>query len=161
MSRDTISSLSGKQRLFFEAYLTSWNATQAATKAGYSNPDKAGSRVLKSPKVKRAIEEALETLVMSRDEALAILSSHARAEYAEFITDEGEIDLTKMTERGKMHLIKGVRPTRYGLVVEFHDAQEAVIQIMRHHERIKARGELGDALSEALDTISETYNANL
>lgn len=172
MRNQTINTLTGKQRLWFESYMTHGNATQAARDAGYSNPDKSGPRLLKNPRIQDAIEDALRQKVMSREEALQRLSSQARAEYAEFITavidlDTGEItdyariDLHALLKDGKGHLIKAITPGRYGQTIEFYDAQAALVQIGKFYklftDKVEETGPVPDAIARALDEINGRF----
>lgn len=79
--------LSTKQRAFVEHYLTCWNATQAATRAGYSHKTarSIGSENLTKPDIQAAIQARLAELQMSADEVLTRLTEHARSSMADFL----------------------------------------------------------------------------
>lgn len=142
--------LTNKQRAFVEHYLQSWNATEAALLAGYSEKSARviGSQNLTKPDIKAEIDARLEEMTMSSNEVLKRLSEQARAEYAPYIEvrelpadDDGNsdvragIDLVRMVEDGKAHLIKGIKYDRDGRpIVEFYDAQAALVQLGRHYK---------------------------
>jgi hypothetical protein len=96
---------------------------------------------------------------MQADEVLARLAEQARAEYASYLNDDGTVDLQRMIEDGKAHLIKGTKWDRHGnLVVEFHDAQAALVHIGRHlklfTDNMYHSGSLGPLIA-VLPTIEE------
>ncbi len=165
--RNVVSTLTGKQRAFFEAYITdpSRNATHAAQVAGYANPDKAGPRAARSTKILAAIEEVLHQQTMSRNEVLARLSSQAAAEYAPFIADDGTIDLLGLRQAGKMHLIKGIRRVDGEAEVTFTDSQTALIWMGKHYATFTDRHEehnpAHDEIARALAEISAAYPIDL
>ena len=133
-----------KQKLFVEEYLKCWNASEAARRAGYSPRSAAsiGWENLRKPEIEQQIARRIEEQVMSVNELLMRLAQQARAEYAAYIRPDGTFDLEGITREGRAHLIKSVKPTRYGLQIEFYDAQNALIQLARHQglftERIEA-----------------------
>lgn len=55
------------------------------------------------------------------------------AEVADYILQPGYVDIAAMERDGKKHLIKGIKPTQYGLAVEFYDAQAALGMIGKKH----------------------------
>ena len=131
--------LTKKQKVFVEYYLQSWNATQAAIKAGYSRRSASvtGSVNLKNPTIAAEISRRVDDLVMTSNEALSILSDQARAT----MTDIGEIDedgkfsfnFKKASENNKLHLIKSIIPTAAGTKIVLHDAQRALELIGKAH----------------------------
>jgi hypothetical protein len=70
---------------------------------------------------------------MSANEVLDRLAEQARAAYSAYLTVDG-VDLQRMVDDGKAHLIKGIKDTQYGRVIEFHDAQTALVTIGKHHK---------------------------
>ena len=126
-------SLTPKRRAFADAYTKSWNATQAAKAAGYKNPRTLGSRLTKVDSVQDYIAERLSEQTMDADEALQRLAQVARGEFAEFVTDEGTLDIPRMRKEGKVHLIKAIRHSRYGPSIEFADMLSALTTIAKHH----------------------------
>ena len=124
--------LRAKRRVFVEHYLRTFNGTESAKRAGYSarSAHVLAHRLLAEPAIQEAIKARLAELKMGTDEVLLRLSEQARAEYAEYLGDEGTVDLARMLADGKGHLIKGTKWDRGGnLVVEFYDAQAALVHI--------------------------------
>ena len=63
--------LTSKQRLWVEAYLETWNGTEATRRAGYKGNDQTlasvGSENLRKPAIRAAIEARMAALEVSRD----------------------------------------------------------------------------------------------
>jgi len=128
-----------RRQRFIEAYLQSWNATDAARQVGYSHPEVQGSRLLDNDKVQAEIKRRLEEVAMSADEVLARLSEQARVDLSEFLILEEEkgvitlegINWGAVQEKG--HLIKSITPTANGLKLELHDGQTALLALAKRH----------------------------
>jgi len=123
--------LRNKQKAFVEAYLRSFNATQAAKDAGYSEKTaySIGQRLLKNVEATALIQERLAAMTMDTDEILIRLTDQARSSPEIFMNFNGgtwNIDLNKAHEAGKLHLIKSVKKTAYGYVIEMYDSQKAL-----------------------------------
>lgn len=163
--------LTDKQEVFVAEYLKCWNAAEAARRAGYSerHARHIGYQNLTKPHVAEAIEQRKQELLMSAEETLIRLTEQARAEYSEYITDEGTVDLTKLVDAGKAHLIKGIKNTKHGKNIEFYDSQSALSLIGKYHklfsDRIEHTGADGGAIEyrdvselsdEQLEAIAST-----
>jgi hypothetical protein len=72
---------------------------------------------------------------------VALARNGQLAQVAEYITQPGYVDIAAMERDGKKHLIKGLKPTQWGLTVEFHDAQAAKVQLGRYHKLFVDRSE--------------------
>jgi len=134
--------LNPKQRAFVEHYLTCWNASEAARRAGYKpdNADVTGPRMLGNVVIKAAIERRIGELRATADEVLLRLASHSRGTLSDFLTTSGDIDLKAAREAGKLHLVKKIKRTtrtddKDGLYttteIELHDAQAATVQLAK------------------------------
>ncbi len=147
-----------KRQKWLAEYLRCWNATEAARRAGYSYPDKAGPAVKKA--LAAEIQAELEARLMSADEALDRLGEQARAEYAGYLSTgkDGQVyvDMARLLADGKGHLVKGVKPTAHGQVIEFYDAQTALVHIGRHHGLFTDRQAVtGEVVTMTLDEWRE------
>lgn len=60
------------------------------------------------------------------------------------------INLKKAEERGKLHLIKGLKPNQYGIGLELHDAQAAKVHIGKVHKLFVDKHEVTGANGEPL-----------
>jgi phage terminase small subunit len=80
-------SLSDKQRLWLDAYLgeARFNASEAARRAGYSDPEQSGYDNKKNLAIRARIEERLAESSLSAPEVLAELTDIARADWREFV----------------------------------------------------------------------------
>jgi hypothetical protein len=128
-------SLSKKRRVFIEEYLRCWNQTEAARRAGYKNPEVMGCRLMKVKEVRKLVDQRIEELAMSANEVLLRLAEQARSEQTKYLIANGSVDLKRLIDAGKAHLVKGTRWDRAGnLIVEFHDAQAALVHLGRHYK---------------------------
>jgi len=128
--------LTNKQKVFIEAYLECWNATEAARRAKYKHPRQMGSENLSKPVIQERISQRLRATAMSADEVLERLASQARADIADYVvvdlaTGEPKVDLRSV--KGRTHLIKSIQQTAHGVKVELYDAQAALEKIGRAH----------------------------
>jgi hypothetical protein len=153
--------LTAKQQAFVDEYVRCWNASEAARRAGYS-PRTAysiGQRLLKHVEAQAAIGARVDEMAMGADEALTRLAEQARADYVEYILADGSVDLARMKRDGMMHLVKGIKPTRHGLMVEFVDAQAALFKIAAVHglprERVEVEvTDVGEQLTGRIDRLA-------
>jgi len=162
--------LTRRQKLFVAEYLVDFNATRAATKAGYSNHSacSAGYKALRIPAVHVAIEEQqaerLRRLAMSADEIVAELSLIGRANVLDYmrlgrdgepIADFGGLDrdraaaLSEITvedfTEGRGENKREVRRLRFKL----HDKLGALDRLAKHHGLLKERAALESSAEEA------------
>lgn len=148
----TASTLTALQRRFVIAYLTQDgprpSATQAYRDAGGTarHADRAAYRLRWHPAIVAAIDEYFHAQEMGAREVVARLSQQARAEYSHYLRHKLDsagrpllwVDLDAMIGDGNAHLIKGYKYDRDGrLVVEFHDAQQALVHVGRFHGLFK------------------------
>jgi len=124
--------LTYKRRKFIEEYLKCWNATEAARRAGYAYPNVEGPKNLVIPSIEVEIERRLTETAMDADETLARLAEQARGEGGQYLNSDGSLDFERLVTDGRTHLVKAIRPSKYGLIVEFYDAQSALVQIGKH-----------------------------
>lgn len=128
-----------KQKSFVYEFLSDHNATQAAIRAGYSkkwagtNADK----LLKNTNIKAEIDRAMKEKAMKADEVLSRMSDIARGSAADYLTFDkwGHVflDLERMKDEGKMHLVKKYRVTKQGTEIELYDAQSALVYLGKRH----------------------------
>ncbi len=130
--------LTDKQRVFIEEYLKTWNASEAARRAGYS-PETAhaiGWENLRKPEIAVAIKARLADKARQADEVIARLADHARGTMEDFfyIGPKGrvKIDLAKAARAGKLHLLHRYSKGKGGIVAfEIYDAQAALAQMAK------------------------------
>lgn len=161
--------LTAKQRVFIVEYLHSFNATQAAINAGYSEKTahSIGHENLKKPEIASAIEEFLTQNAMSAAEVLWHLTNIARGDIAEVVNDSGALSLPKAKELRKSNLIKKVKSktTYFGgddngsetheEEVEMYDRLKALELLAKYHDLVnKVRIEV-DWQVEAIAAIKD------
>lgn len=136
-----MASLTAKQRAFIAFYIESWNATEAAKLAGYKGNyatlRSIGSENLTKPNIQSEINKRFQKMAMGADEALARLATQARgvdmgkvAEMMRGSLSMGDA-LKKADELGLGFHIKSVKETKFGLNIEFYDAQAALFKVLQ------------------------------
>jgi phage terminase small subunit len=144
-----------KHQQFASEYLKNLNATRAYMKvypaASYETARRNGSELLTNTDIAQEVKRRLDENAMTADEVLARLAEYGRAEYSPYITSDGSVNIAKLIEDDKGHLIKSVKETEHGRMYEFYDAYAAVVQIGKYHkmfvERTEVTGKDGDAIA--------------
>lgn len=151
--------LTRKESVFVDAYVETWNASEAARRAKYKWAPDLGKRLLKKQYIQDAINERIRGVQMSPDEVLSRLAQQARVNAAQFfdfeeveVKDENghkiidpitlktvtrfemtRIDWEHFKEFG--YLVKKLDFTRQGKPkIEFHDPQRALEMIGRANQ---------------------------
>lgn len=140
-----VAKLTNRQRRFIDEYLISWNASDAARRAGYTGEAaKIGSRLLTYVDIQIAIHERLEESAMKADENLKRIADQSRLNLTDFVIEktkdlfdkEGnvigsvqvfELNWEELKKRG--HLIKSITNTQWGPRIEAYDGQAALFKI--------------------------------
>jgi phage terminase small subunit len=132
-----------KQRVFIEEYLQCWNATEAALRAGYSKRSArvTASKLLTKTNIQEKIQKRIHEKAMSADEVLIRLAEQARGVPNEYRNELGQLDIKKLMDDGKGHLIKKDYKNAQGRVIEFYDAQHALELLGKHHKLFADRQE--------------------
>jgi hypothetical protein len=151
--------LTNKQRLFIDYYLQSFNASDAARKAGYSESRAriTGSELLSDSNISEQIKARLDEVHMSAEEALKLLADIARGDMARMM-DIGSmgfnIDMKRAQELGLTKLIKRVKQKTTTFIakkeseedrevteleVELYDALGAIRDVLKVHGKFTDR----------------------
>lgn len=143
------------ERDFIEAYLKTFDlyltmkAIGKADRGHRINIEQRARLILTRPPVLKEVEERFKQNLMTGNEVLYRLTLQARGVYANyFVTDEKgtRFDFDKMVEDGYGHLVKLLRPGRFGTTFEFMDTQKALELVGRHHklftDKIDTSGEV-------------------
>jgi len=106
--------LTNKQAAFLYEYLTDFNATQAAIRAGYSERTarSIGQELLTKPDINAEIQRKLAEKAMKPDDILREIADIARSDMGDFLDISSmswQIDLHKAKELGLTKLIKKVK----------------------------------------------------
>lgn len=152
-----LAKLTAKQRAFVEQYLICLNATEAARRAKYKDPEQAGYENKKKQEVAAALSLGFALQAMPPSEVLSRLAKIARGSGYDIITiyesplqditgdpildTAGQpivrrfpsLDLQKAADAGVLDLVKKVTYTAHGPSVELYDAQAALALIGKHH----------------------------
>jgi len=141
------------------------NATEAARKAGYKNPEQSGWENRHNPKIQEYIREHFLDRHMMAEEVTARISEIASAPYAAYLkldpeTRELAVDLERLLADGLGHLIKGINYVRTGQdtavqVVEFFDAYKAQVDMGRIHGLFGVKGTEDDPVHSVGMTLEE------
>lgn len=154
-------SLSDKRRIFIEEYLVTWNATEAARRAGYaeSSARVTGHRLLTDANISEEIQRRVDEKTLTANEVLVRLGEHARGSMDDFVRfdDNGNptLDLQAAQAAGKLNLTKKLKVktrswnepyydstsdeieqrevTETTVEFELYDAQAALVHIGKHH----------------------------
>lgn len=159
--------LTPRQKLFIEEYLQSWNASDAARKAGYTGAaNMTGPRLLANDSIKAAIKARMAEKTIQTDEVLKRLTDMAQINISDFITETtryfydkdgnqtGETQIFELNwemVKQKGHLIKSITNTQWGPKIELYDGQTALIKL----------GTALGALTERVDMTSQGEQINL
>ena len=147
------------ERAFIDEYLRTFDlvAVMKAIKpmAGWSpfEIQRKGREILLRPQVAAEVTARLEANIISRAEVLYRLTDQARGAYATYLNDDGTVDLATMLADGKGHLIRVIRPGRYGNTVEFMDGQKALEMMAKHYKLLTEKVEVDGSVS-----ITVTYD---
>lgn len=131
-------SLTKKQRLFVEEYLQSWNATQAALKAGYSERSARaiGHENLTKPDIAEAIQQRINDVAMQADEVLLGLADIARGDLSQFFDVHGKvpvINFQKAQQAGMLPLLQEITFRADGSIkFKLYDKQAAMNTLAKH-----------------------------
>ena len=137
--------LTGKQKLFIDAYLDTFNATESARRAKYKGTYNTlaavGHENLKKPKIAAHISERLKANHMGREEVATRLADRARFNAGEYVKEGGviaSIDLERLIADGHGHHIKGIKyAAKGGAIIEFYSAEHALDQLAKVHGMLR------------------------
>lgn len=109
--------LTDKQKLFVSYYVgqSRFNATDAARRAGYSDPEQSGWANKKNVVISDEISRRCAAVAMGADEVLVRLAEHARGSIEPFLVDSGDtvfIDLATESAKKNLHLVKKCKTKR-------------------------------------------------
>lgn len=134
-----MSKLTEKQKRFCEEYLVDLNATQAAARAGYKDPN-IGRQLITKNNVSEYItllrEEQSRRTSITADRVLAELAAIAFADRTELakVGDRGEVHFTptdKLADNVKK-TIAGIEEGKYGTKVTSYDKVKALELLGKH-----------------------------
>lgn len=141
-----------------ELFNLNMNGAKAAIAAGYSEKGarQQAHRLLTNVDIQGEIQVRLAEKHMGADEVLARLADHARMQiddYIRVVKGQVTVNVQAMKRDGKSHLIKSIKPGKYGTIIEFHDVQRALELIGKYHALFTDRIKIDDWRSQAIDDI--------
>jgi len=131
--------LTDKQTLFIHWYCILLNATEAAKRAGYGDPENRvslaslGSETLRNPQVRAEIDKRLKASIPSPEEVLQRVSQRAMLDVTPYLKEDLTLDVKALAQAGLGHLVKGVKPGREGTEIALVDPQTATKMLARYH----------------------------
>lgn len=158
--------LTPKEEMFVDNYLRTFNKTKAAEGLYPETLTRnqlciRGAKLFKKPRIQRAIALRLQERVASTDELLDRWSEQVRSEYSSYIRVDGTVDIEQLIADGKSHLIKRIRPTRFGLDVEFYDAQKAQEMLARYYGLFDDSIRVKDGVQVLVKYVDEVIEGEL
>lgn len=132
--------LTDQQRTFVTEYLKSGNASEAARQAGFNWPGQKGAKLLKTAKIRAAINAELKPTSITQLHVLAELSQLAMGNWGEILDDQGQPDAKKIRANG--HMVKKFKATVIrtqstdqvtvtNVQIELHDRYKALVTLCR------------------------------
>jgi hypothetical protein len=127
-----------KQKLFVVYYLgvSNGNATDAARRAGFAWPDKAGPKLVGKSSIRAAIDAKVVSAALPADELLARLSEVVQADLLDFINLDPKskkpvtmATLRRLKRQGKGHLIKKLRFKGGDIYIELEPKYGAAVKL--------------------------------
>jgi hypothetical protein len=176
--------LTAQEDIFVKEYLECWNATEAYAVSHPKNKSRGaasvgGSKYLRNPKIRAAIEAGLKAKAMGADEVLARLADMAAGSQYPFIKikDDGAVYFNFKDPEAKKHLylIKKLKTKRTRRMegrgktaeewedewveVELHDPQKALELIGKHHKLFTDQLDVNLTPTLTEDQIAERITA--
>lgn len=144
--------LTEKQKRFVQEYLVDLNATAAAQRAGYKDPN-IGRQLITKNNVSAAIQEAIEKrqnrVEITQDRVLQELASIAFAkgtDYASIISGIVMMnDTGELTEEQKAAIVS-IKQTKEGVEVKLADKMKALELLAKHLGLLQAQGKQEDGM---------------
>jgi phage terminase small subunit len=151
--------LTTKQQAFVDAFFTcGFNATEAARRAGYADPNRNASRLTVHNGIREEISRRMAEMAMPANEVLARLAEQARGSIGAFISTDGQGNPNgfSISRERPLHNVKRVTVTEKGWSFEMYDAQAALVHIGKHHGLFVDRQEQsGDVTLRIVDQSSD------
>lgn len=143
--------LTGKMLAWADAWLESFNKTEASRVAGYAGNDvtlaSIGYENFRKPQIQEYIKRRLDERGMPGDEVLMRYAEIARNDIAIFAEIKSPKDLLQEKYKGKTHLIKKLKARTYfdkrigeevtEVELEMYDAKSALDSLAKYHNLLK------------------------
>ena len=153
--------LTKKQRVFIDEYVTCWNASEAARRAGYSKKTcgAIGAENLIKPEIKAEIDDRLASIHMSSEEVLKEFADMARTDIGDFLDDNMIVDMRKARELG---ITKNIRKIKQKTVThqaknesdEDREVHDMEIELYPRDKALEILGKYHGLFKEQVDVTS-------
>lgn len=151
--------LTPKQKRFVDEYLVDLNATQAAKRAGYKNPNIGRQLITKnnvSVEIQQRRERLQKKVEITQEKVLQELASIAFANGADFaaINNDGSVEIkpTSQISPDKLAAIAGMKNNQFGVEIKLHDKVKA-LEMLCKYLGLFEKSEKGD--SEGVQIIDD------
>jgi phage terminase small subunit len=156
--------MSPKEAIWLSEYLQCLNATEAARRADYKWPNKKGPEL--KGKFAEEIKAILSDRIPSPEAIVSRVADIATADITNYLLPDGRLDVEKMRESGRGHLLKKykinkTRSTRKDgseyesetVETELYPADGALDKLMRYHGLYDDRVRIEDWQSDIIDML--------
>lgn len=154
--------LTPKQKRFVAEYLVDLNATAAAKRAGYKDPNIGRQLMTKnnvSAEIAKRRNELQSKLEITQETVLQELAAIAFANGTDFVTVTGagllDVKPTSQVSREKLPAIAGIKYNQMGIEIKLHDKVRA-LELLGKHLGVFATG--GGAAAQEDNNIFEAID---
>lgn len=140
-----------KQQCFIDEYLIDLNATQAAIRAGYSEPGACGMgyKNLNKPKIQAAITKAQlarsKRTKIDHDYVLTMLGNDVTADVADLYSDEGSLKpVSEWPLVWRQGLVSGIDTQQEYAYIDGEKIPDGIVTKIRLADRTKLKEMLGN-----------------
>ena len=154
--------LTEKQKRFVAEYLVDFNATAAAKRAGYKDPNIGRQLITKnnvSAEIAKRRDELQSKLEITQETVLQELAAIAFANGTDFVTVTGagllDVKPTSQVSKEKLPAIAGIKYSQNGIEIKLHDKVRA-LELLGKHLGVFATG--GGAATQEDNNIFEVID---
>jgi hypothetical protein len=156
--------LSEQQRTFVTAYLKKGNASEAARLAGFNWPGQKGAKLLKTAKIRAAINAELKPDPFTGAHVFAALSELAYANLGQILDEDGQPDVEKIRAHGgfvrryKARVIRSRstdQVTVTNVQIELYDRMKALVTIGRMLGMFSETARVTRVVNQFFDSLDE------
>ena len=158
----SVAKLTDKQKRFVAEYLVDLNATAAAKRAGYKDPNIGRQLITKnnvSAEIAKRRDELQSKLEITQETVLQELAAIAFANGTDFVTVTGagllDVKPTSQVSKEKLPAIAGIKYSQTGIEIKLHDKVRA-LELLGKHLGVFATG--GGAAAQEGNNIFEVID---
>ena len=158
----SVAKLTDKQKRFVAEYLVDLNATAAAKRAGYKDPNIGRQLITKnnvSAEISKSRDDLQSKLEITQETVLQELAAIAFANGTDFVTVTGagllDVKPTSQVSKEKLPAIAGIKYSQTGIEIKLHDKVRA-LELLGKHLGVFATG--GGAAAQEGNNIFEVID---